>query len=383
MKISFDFIAITLLGGAAQGLLLALALLTIPRGNRAANRILAALLFLFAVSITLQILSGSNDQLGLLNFAQMQAPLVFLCGPLFYFYVFALTRGEIRVDGKRLSHLLPAIGAAISLSFFLQSAGTKITSLVEEPAMRCQMCEIILWLALAHLLVYLIATIVTLRGYARAITQSFSSLEKINLNWLRYLLILFAVDWVAACGWQLFGGDPATANYIWLWASLAMYAIGYMGLRQPEIFSGNGAAAFAAEIVPKKKYEKSTLAPAKAEEYHRKLLELMTNEKPHRNCDLTLPKLAQRLAVSTHHLSQIINERFQQNFFEFVNRHRVEAAQQMLRDPAKANLNIAEIGFDAGFSSISAFNTAFKKHTGMTPSQFRKQQVVFISRNAA
>jgi len=87
--------------------------------------------------------------------------------------------------------------------------------------------------------------------------------------------------------------------------------------------------------------------------------------------DLNLPKLAQRLSMSTHHLSQIINERLQKNFFEFVNQYRIEEAKNLLRD--KANINVAEIGFEAGFSSVSAFNTAFKKYTGLSPSQFRRE----------
>jgi AraC-like DNA-binding protein len=62
-----------------------------------------------------------------------------------------------------------------------------------------------------------------------------------------------------------------------------------------------------------------------------------------------------------------------QNFFQFVNSYRVEEAKKLLRDPASSHINIAEIGFRAGFSSAASFNALFKKFTHTTPSQYQKQ----------
>ncbi len=97
----------------------------------------------------------------------------------------------------------------------------------------------------------------------------------------------------------------------------------------------------------------------------------MEVDKPFLDHSLTLPRLAEKLSISIHDLSQIINERLKQNFFEFVNSHRVGEAKKILSDPEYENLTIAAIGFETGFNSTSAFNAAFKKHTGMTPSQYR------------
>src|SRR5439155_27331821 len=88
--------------------------------------------------------------------------------------------------------------------------------------------------------------------------------------------------------------------------------------------------------------------------------------------DLSLPKLAAKLALPTHHLSQIINARLNQNFFDFINSYRVEEAKQMLLDPAKKHYSLLVISEEVGFNSKSAFNTAFKKQTSLTPSEFRK-----------
>jgi AraC-like DNA-binding protein len=75
--------------------------------------------------------------------------------------------------------------------------------------------------------------------------------------------------------------------------------------------------------------------------------------------------------VSTHHLSQIINERLNKNFFEFINHFRVKEAKRLLKDPGSQHLTLAAIGFEAGFNSVSSFNSIFKKATSFTPSQYR------------
>jgi AraC-like DNA-binding protein len=77
--------------------------------------------------------------------------------------------------------------------------------------------------------------------------------------------------------------------------------------------------------------------------------------------------------MSTHHLSQLINEGLNQNFFDFVNSYRIEEIKKQLHDPKLSHIKIEEIAFQNGFNSKSAFNTAFKKFTQTTPSQFRKE----------
>jgi AraC-like DNA-binding protein len=98
----------------------------------------------------------------------------------------------------------------------------------------------------------------------------------------------------------------------------------------------------------------------------------MKEERPYIESNLTLQKLAKALAMPPHHLSQIINEQLNQNFFDFINYHRIEEAKRMLIDPARKHYSILAISEEVGFNSKSAFNAAFKKHTDMTPSEFRK-----------
>jgi AraC-like DNA-binding protein len=99
----------------------------------------------------------------------------------------------------------------------------------------------------------------------------------------------------------------------------------------------------------------------------------METKKIYAKNDLTLNEFAEHLAIPAHHLSQIINDRLQQNFYDFINNYRVEEAKKRLLDPAYQHLTILAIAYEVGFSSKSVFNTAFKKHANMTPSQFKKR----------
>jgi AraC-like DNA-binding protein len=102
-----------------------------------------------------------------------------------------------------------------------------------------------------------------------------------------------------------------------------------------------------------------------------KLSDLMQKEKPFLRTDFSLPDLAQRLGTSVHVLSQVINEGLGKNFFEMAAEYRVEEAKRLLKE--QSNIKVEEIAEQVGYSSKSSFNTAFKKFTGMTPSEFRKR----------
>ena len=121
------------------------------------------------------------------------------------------------------------------------------------------------------------------------------------------------------------------------------------------------------------KYAKSGLAEEKLRAYKSTLQNLMRDGEIYLHPGLTLPRLAEAVGCSVNHLSQVINSGFGVSFFDFINRHRVEHAQALLENLADhdAVLNIA---YSVGFNSNSAFYSAFKKHVGMTPAQFRRNR---------
>lgn len=136
-----------------------------------------------------------------------------------------------------------------------------------------------------------------------------------------------------------------------------------------------GNIANQSPIEPKlstKKYAKSGLDPARMELYSRRLVQVVEEQRVYMQPELTLPRLAGMVGCSINHLSQILNSKFEMTFFDFLNSYRVEEAKLILRDMSASHQSILDISFAVGFNSNSAFYSAFKKKTGLTPAQFRK-----------
>lgn len=118
---------------------------------------------------------------------------------------------------------------------------------------------------------------------------------------------------------------------------------------------------------------KTAMPDSKMAEMYEILEKKMVYEKLFLDQELNAHKLAELINTNTTYLSQIVNERFGDNFNSFVNKYRIDHAQKMLLDPNFAKLTIEAVAMECGFSSKSAFNQAFKKFTGLTPSYYQKQ----------
>jgi AraC-like DNA-binding protein len=123
------------------------------------------------------------------------------------------------------------------------------------------------------------------------------------------------------------------------------------------------------------KYRTSRVNREVREQAKEKITTLMASEKLYLNPDLNLQDLSSRLNLHPNYISRIINEQFQMSYNDFVNRHRIEEAKMKLKEEDEKSKTILEIMYDAGFYSKSVFNTAFKKFTGMTPSEYRRMHV--------
>ena len=122
----------------------------------------------------------------------------------------------------------------------------------------------------------------------------------------------------------------------------------------------------------RKPRSRDLLDPARADEVRKKLLYLLEVEKKSRDDNLTLLSLAEELGVTPHQLSWVVNDRMNQTFSTLINRYRIEDVKQRLGDVDNQHLTIMQIALEAGFSTKTAFNRAFKKFTGQTPSQYRR-----------
>lgn len=168
----------------------------------------------------------------------------------------------------------------------------------------------------------------------------------ITLVWTGYLanFVFGAVSYITA---------PVSFSFV-------VYFLTYVGLKKSDIF------------VHKERYEHSAYNDVQVDRCFEAWAALVEATRPHRDATLTLPKAADLLNVTPNLLSETINRRTRQTFPDYINSLRIRDARVLLKDPAYQNKKIAAIAYEAGFNSLSVFNAAFKKHTSITPSVFRK-----------
>jgi AraC-like DNA-binding protein len=233
-------------------------------------------------------------------------------------------------------------------------------------------------LKLAVGVTYATVTILFLRRHRDRVKDSYSSLEKVNLQWLLWLAASGAAIWMLAVVFLLMErvyrpilerGD----DIITLAIAILVYGIGYMALRQPEIFRFEAAEPGVPEPgAAAPRYERSGLGDREASALKERLLALMETERPWQDSGLTLADLAGRLATTPHKLSEVLNSQLGQTYYDFVNAYRIREVQRRMASREAANLTLLALALDAGFASKSTFNLVFKKHTGQTPSDYRR-----------
>jgi AraC-like DNA-binding protein len=226
---------------------------------------------------------------------------------------------------------------------------------------------------------YLLFSIKRLIRHSSSIKNEFSDIDRINLAWLRNLLLGLGCIYLLYLGDQFFPdlmGMNILGDMVTVMAVILIYSMGYFGLRQPAIFTRASIAqpaAVEAGVDPaEEKYRRSGLDKETSRVFLNELTGHMEANKPYLEGDLVLPQLAQQLGISANYLSQVINEQLHVNFYDFINGYRVEEAKGLIRNAGPKNTNILNIALDSGFNSKSAFYTAFKKATSMTPTQYRK-----------
>ncbi len=126
---------------------------------------------------------------------------------------------------------------------------------------------------------------------------------------------------------------------------------------------------------PKRKYKKSLLEEAEIKKYKRRLEQLMNDEKPYLDPELTLRSLAEMLDLPPNYLSQLLNEGFDKNFSEYINSYRLETFKSKAADPSCQHLTILGLAYESGFNSKTVFNSFFKKTMGKTPRAYWKSVV--------
>ena len=217
-------------------------------------------------------------------------------------------------------------------------------------------------------IIYTLFALVLLHKYHKEIKTLFSSLEKVKLSWLAFLLSGFLLIWITFLSEFLLNvngiSSPELSNLLLSFGLILLFifanTIVYKCLKAPQLFG-----------VLDEKNKIPQLPKAVNDETAKKLSEFMAQEKPYLSPNISLSDLSEKLSIHPRTLSLTIKYSYKQNFFDFINSYRIKEAQRLLSNN-NGKKTILEILWDSGFNSKSVFNRAFKKHTGITPSQYKK-----------
>lgn len=273
-----------------------------------------------------------------------------LWGPTLFLYVEALTRKREKFGRYLFYHSLPFIIFFIYFSLRL---------VINLPFVNTGL------IGSTQVLAYCIAGLIVLTIYHKKVKDNFSRDESRIRNWAVVSLIGYIIACFVPVVFMVIGFYDEEPEVIKEIIEFLPFLIFFNIL----FFNAIGNPVVVNEIPKEEKYSGSNLTEDLAKSYVAKLDEVVEQGKYYLELELTLNNLADVSGIPSRYLSQIINQYKQMSFYDYINGLRIEHACKLLAEDSKKT--ILEILYESGFNSKTSFNTSFKKHTGITPSQFK------------
>jgi AraC-like DNA-binding protein len=216
---------------------------------------------------------------------------------------------------------------------------------------------------LFHQISYSLVAIVMV-GYARARSRATGIVVSgKELSWITILVLSTFLLQAAYFTNYILGITPYILAPI-VFSGL-VYTLSFFALLHPEIFR---------TVRSSQKYSNINLSDNDVIDYRDCIIDFMHNTSPYLHSTYTLNDLAKDINLPSYLVSHIINSQFEKNFPDFINSFRIKHAQKLLKSKEYQMMKISSVAYDSGFNSLSVFNSAFKRHTGMTPSEYKEQR---------
>lgn len=312
-------------------------------------------------------------------------PTDFIGSAVIYLYVFRLTNKDYKINLKTVFHFIPAILILMYYANYYFSA-LHIKQEIIERGYNYFPYDVTLFSILdtVYYVICILISAILLQRYKKQVSDFYSDYDRRNHDWIKFILIANMIS--AILCFFLFGtGQHIFGQLLAIISSLLIYAIGYKMIASPPILpdftispqlESEAKEEIQLEEQSENKYERSGLSVERSEKLAAQLKAFMEEEKPYLNPEINLKVMANSMHIAPHHLSQIINQKLEKNFYDLINAYRVEEVKSKLRDPKFNNYTLLAIGLDSGFNSKATFNSVFKKFTGMAPSEFKNEKLV-------
>ena len=369
--------------GAINGLFFILLLKNKPK-NSDSDRILMVWMAIISLQLGFYYdnLSAHPIFPGYLQLLGFSLPLI--NSPVLYFYIRSLSLGAGFKWKNILIHLLPFL-IFNCIAFFLYYNKQNYLYMKDGfPHFNNALSPGVIYSLTALLALvpgcYVVLSFLLLLRHQKRLPDNYSYTEKINLNWLKWIVVSLLILFIGLFLFIKYGVSYGLVGYPNLFAvvgailTIYVFFIGFCGLHQDAVLNSDvSLQEDLNEDIIAVNYKNSGLSDEKADQIFMGLKLHMDKEKPFLKEDLSLAMLAGELGITANQLSQVINQKSGSNFFNFVNGYRVEAVKDKFKDPALAAYSILGIAYDSGFRSKSSFNKIFKETTGQTPLECRRE----------
>lgn len=363
-------------------LLLAFFLLSVKAKNKLSNRLFTGFLLLTTFDLT-SFLTGSYFETNL-NFEIFRMTISLLIMPVFYLYVKAVCYSDFRLKPKHLLLLIPFVVAnLVFIPRFYLATATESISIYQHFK---QMPEIRFFYILGELqyALYIILVFIILKKYKEIYLENYTNANNSSYKWLFQMTVFFLIAHCIVLFKSLirytdynvlFNSSNAVIGAIALLISCWFVL---KALNNPELFKGVDSNMLLVNEALNTKGIATAKEPSETPKSEEIALQIemvkkhVIENEPYLEPSLTIQELAKQVSIPVRDLSVLINHHMNQHFFDFVNEFRIQKAMRILKDASKSKHTILEILYEVGFNSKSSFNTAFKKHTNQTPTEFRK-----------
>jgi len=229
-------------------------------------------------------------------------------------------------------------------------------------------------LMLVHIFYYLFKSKREMKKVLGKVKDMYSTFNQDNFKLLKFILNSFIALFTLSLIHSILpfvGINSGLLITMLLMILFMFYFINSILLKMLNQSSNESGTITQTNFKEKEKYAGSNLSQTDLKAYMNSLGNHMNENERFLDSELSINDLSTELDISIKILSQVINEGYSCNFFDFVNKYRVVAAKSIFANQADKKLTIQEVMYDSGFNSKSSFNTAFKKFTNLTPTQFK------------
>ena len=367
---NFNLINSLILAGIIQGIIFACVVVASKKYRARSTRFLAALILCFSLSNLQYYLSDTKIITTEQLYSYIYIPWALLTPAIFLFFALHFLNPDRTFENRDRWFFAPfMIGVIGSIVYKILCALDMRQNLVFEFLVLSDiLAEIFSLLYSQGVTIYLLVKVHKSTNISSSPAEN-RTVQHTWLKWILWTLLLLSFVWMWMLYLMLIGTASQQTFYpLWLGMSIMIYWLGHIGIYKFGIQQERKqlrSYSIKTKIYP--------VAEKQKNEHIVTIEKLVKKEKRYLDASLTLDKIAEELNLSKSHLSRIINSELGTGFPEYINSLRVEEAKHYLNNPAFANYTLVAIGLEAGFNSKTTFNNAFKKATGLTPSEFKNQ----------